>query len=178
MLGVDRRRVGVASNLQLVRLHDPPQRVVEQVGVVGGPEVQVERVQPVHVAALVHGVGRGKAPLRAVLLRSARRTGALAGEAVDGEGEEARVLVRVVDADRVELAGEGILLWRARMVRDLDAARPPYGVVVEVDVGALVEAVVRRLLVGRGDVVVHVGEEGQQRHLALLRRHLVCATRQ
>jgi hypothetical protein len=39
-------------------------------------------------------------------------------------------------------ASKGILVRRARMVCYLDTTRLPYGVVVEVDIGALVEAMV------------------------------------
>jgi hypothetical protein len=42
---------------------------------------------------------------------------------------------------------------------------------VEVDIGALVKAVMRGLVGGRGEVVVDVCKERRQRHLALLRRH-------
>ena len=75
------------------------------------------------------------------------------------------------------------------MVGYLYAAALPYGIVVQVDIGALVEAVVRGLLGWRGDVVVDVCEAGggeyvssmsecgsclqcQKRHLALLWRHI------
>lgn len=83
------------------------------------------------------------------------------------------MLVCVVHPYSVKLASKCILFWSTRVVCYLNATRAAYGVVVEVDIGAFVEAVVRGLLVGRGDVVVDVGEEGQQRHLALQRRHLV-----
>jgi hypothetical protein len=55
-------------------------------------------------------------------------------------------------------ASKGILIWRARMVCYLYPAALPYGIVVEVDIGAFVEAMVRRLLGWWGDVIVDVGE--------------------
>lgn len=55
-------------------------------------------------------------------------------------------------------ASKGILLWRAGVVGNLYTPALSYGVVVQVDIGALVEAVVRGLLGWRGDVVVDVCE--------------------
>jgi hypothetical protein len=43
-------------------------------------------------------------------------------------------------------ASKGILLWRAGVVGNLYAPALSYGIVVQVDIGALVEAVVRGLL--------------------------------
>jgi hypothetical protein len=55
-------------------------------------------------------------------------------------------------------ASKGILIWCASVVCYLYPAALPYGIVVEVDIGAFVEAVVRGLLVWWGDVVVDVCE--------------------
>lgn len=84
---MDWRRIWVAGDLQLVWLHDASERVLEQVGILGGPEVYVERVQPVHVFSLVHGVGRGEAPCGGILLRAMRRTAAVARKAINSESE-------------------------------------------------------------------------------------------
>lgn len=42
-------------------------------------------------------------PLGSVLVRARRRTAILAPETVDGQGEQARLLERMLDADRVQL---------------------------------------------------------------------------
>jgi hypothetical protein len=55
-------------------------------------------------------------------------------------------------------ASKGVLVRRARVIGYFDAAALPYRVVVEVDIGAFVEAVVRGPLAWWGDVVVDVGE--------------------
>ena len=54
--------------------------------------------------------------------------------------------------------GKSILIWRASMVGYLDPASLLYGVVIEVDIGAFVEPVMRGFLVWWGDVVVDVGK--------------------
>lgn len=55
-------------------------------------------------------------------------------------------------------ASKGVLVRGARVVCNFYATRLADGVVVEVDIGALVEAVVGWLLRRRGHVVVDVGE--------------------
>jgi hypothetical protein len=204
------RGIWIGYDLELVWLQDSSQRVVEESGILRGPEVYVEGVQPVHVLGLVGGVMRREVPLGGVLLGTLCRTGALAAEAIDSQGEEAGMLVRVLYSDRLKLyttnnvssllqtpwlgkhtASKGILVWCARVVCNFNATRLPYGVMVEVDIGAFVEAVVRGLLGRRGNVVVDVckaatmsvlflklgavreDQQGQQGHLALLRRHCV-----
>lgn len=42
-------------------------------------------------------------PLGSILVRARRRTAILAPETVDGQGEQARLLERMLDADRVQL---------------------------------------------------------------------------
>lgn len=49
-----------------------------------------------------------------------------------------------------------VLIWGARMVCYFYTPGLAHGVMVEVDIRALVEAVMRGSLRGRGDVVVHV----------------------
>lgn len=51
---------------------------------------------------------------------------------------------------------KGILIRSTGVVRYLDAARLPNGIVVEVDIGALIEAMMRGSLGRWGDVVVNV----------------------
>lgn len=97
-----RSSIGVADDLKLVRLQHAPQRVLEQAGIFTCPEVQVQCVQFVHVLALVVWVGRGKVPLGDVLVGARRRAAVLALEGVDGEGEQAGVLVRVLYSDCVQ----------------------------------------------------------------------------
>jgi len=53
---------------------------------------------------------------------------------------------------------KGILFWRASMVCYLYPTTLPYGIVVEVDIRALVEAMVRGFLSRWGDVVVDICE--------------------
>lgn len=107
------------------------------------------------------GIGDGEMPLRGVVRGGCSR----AAKGMDGESEETRVLVRVFDLDRVQRAGEGVLARRAGVVGDLDASALEGGVMEEVEIGGLVEAVVWR------QVVVQVGEEGHERDLAGLLRH-------
>jgi hypothetical protein len=94
--------VGVADDLELVWLHHPIQRVEKQVRIFRGPEVHVQSVQSIHVFALVHGVGRGEVPLGAVLMRARCRAAVLASKAIDGQSEEAGVLVCVLDPDGIQ----------------------------------------------------------------------------
>jgi hypothetical protein len=70
----------------------------------------------------------------------------------------------VSSAGQMLLVGGGltarkrILLWCSRMVGDFNAAALLHGVVVEVDIGAFVEAVVRGFDGWWGEVVVDVCE--------------------
>lgn len=86
------------------------------------------------------------------------------------------MLICVLDADCVQLytqprsvnelemclriltSSKGILVWCAGVVGYLYATTLPYGIVVQVDIGAFVEAVVWRLLGWWGDVVVDICE--------------------
>jgi len=77
--------IGVAHNLHLMWLQHPADGVEEQARVFWRPEVQVHRVQPVHVFALVRGIGCGEMPLRRVLVRA--HAAIVTPERVDGEGE-------------------------------------------------------------------------------------------
>jgi hypothetical protein len=95
--------VGIADDLELVWLHHPIQRVEKQVRIFRGPEVHVQSVQSIHVFALVHGVRRGEVPLGAVLMRARCRAAVLASKAIDGQSEEAGVLVCVLDPDGIQL---------------------------------------------------------------------------
>ena len=167
MLGMRRRCLRIAQDVELVWLQHPLQRVEEETRIFWRPQVDIHGMQPVHVFALVHRVGRGEVPLRGVLVGTRCLAAIRAAEAVNGQGEETRVLVRVFDADCVQLwyhwvssslpaAGtwllttrEGILLRRPRVVRDFNTPALLNGVVVEVDIGALVEAVVWRTVGGR-----------------------------
>jgi hypothetical protein len=88
-------------------------------------------------------------------MRARRCAAVLATKAIDGEGEEAGVLVSVLDPDRVQLcvtskvssssvymhhllggrtASKGILVRRASMICYFYAAGLLYGVVVEIDI--------------------------------------------
>ena len=58
-------------------------------------------------------------------------------------------------------AGKGILVWCACMVGYLYPALLLHGVVVQVDIASLVEAVVRGRVGRRREVVVNVGEAAQ-----------------
>jgi hypothetical protein len=112
-------------------------------------------------------------------MRARRRTAVLASKAIDGESEEAGVLVCVFDPNRVQFyittevsscsiytrhvlggrtASKSILVRRASMIGYFDATSLPYWIVVEVDIGAFVEAVVRGLLGWWGNIVVDVCE--------------------
>jgi hypothetical protein len=70
----------------------------------------------------------------------------------------------VSSAGQILLAGgrltarKCVLLWCSRMVGDFNAATLLHRVVVEVDIGAFVEAVVRGFDGGWGEVVVDVCE--------------------
>lgn len=100
---VRRRSLGVRRDLQLVWLEHSPQTVQEHGRIILGPKVQVHRMQPVHVLAIVLRIWRGEMPLAHVLLRAGRRASPIAAEAVDGQGEQARVLVRLLDLDGVQV---------------------------------------------------------------------------
>jgi hypothetical protein len=97
------RGIWIGYDLELVWLQDSAQRVVEESGILGGPEVHVEGVQPVHVLGLVGGVMRREVPLGGILLGTLCRTGALTAEAIDSQSEEAGVLVGVLYPDRLKL---------------------------------------------------------------------------
>lgn len=77
-------------------------------------------------------------------------------EGIDREGEQARVLVCLLNLDGVQLTGKGILVGCARMVRYFYAPTLAHGIVVKVDIGAFVEAMMWGLLGRWGDVVMDV----------------------
>lgn len=87
------------------------------------------------------------------------------------------MLVCLFNLYRVQLASKGILVGSARVVGDFYPASLVHRVVVEVDIGAFVEAMVWRDLGGWGNVVVNVCEKCQKRHLSLLRGHGVWIAR-
>lgn len=64
-----RHGLGIGHYLELVRLQDSPQRVEEHGSIVWGPQVHINRVDPIHVLALVVGIWSRKMPLGRVLLR-------------------------------------------------------------------------------------------------------------
>ena len=86
-----RRRAGLVEDLALGRGDDTADAVDEAEGVLLGPEVDVERVQPVVVLALVVGVVCGQVPLL------------LALDVADGQGDDAGLLVRVAEVGGVEV---------------------------------------------------------------------------
>jgi hypothetical protein len=99
VLGMRRRCLGVPQDVQLVWLQYSLQRVQEETRIFWCPQVDIDGMQPVHVFALVHWVGRGKVPLGGVLVRAWCWTATLASKAINGKSEQARVLVRVLNPD-------------------------------------------------------------------------------
>jgi len=89
VLRVDRSGLRVTDDLKLMWLHHSSERILEQIGVLWRPEVNVHRMQPVHIFALVCWVRRRKVPLRGVLVGTGCSTTVLASEAIDGQSEEA-----------------------------------------------------------------------------------------
>jgi hypothetical protein len=75
---------------------------MEESCVLWRPKVDVQCVQFVHVFALVHGVRRGKKPLRGILMRTRCLAAILAAETIYSKSEEARVLVGVLSPDCIQ----------------------------------------------------------------------------
>jgi hypothetical protein len=103
VLSMRRRCLRVAHDLKLVWLQYPLQRIQEKTRIFRCPEVNIHCMQPVQVFALVHRVRRREVPLGRVLVGTGRLTAILAAEAINGQGEETRVLIRVLDPDSVQL---------------------------------------------------------------------------
>lgn len=115
-------------------------------------------------------------PLRDVLVGACCWTSAVSPECINSQVEQARMLVCLLYLDGVQLcvtesagvdtavhhwlltASKSILLWCTGMIRDLYTASLAHGVVVEIDVGALVEAMMWGVLSWRGKVVVDICE--------------------
>jgi hypothetical protein len=101
---------------------------------------------------------------------------ALASKRVDRDGEQARVFVCLFYLDSVQFCaafrsgsarqmlvgglttGKSILVRCTGMVRYFHTPALAHGVVVEIHIGALVEAVMWGVVDGWGEVVVHICE--------------------
>lgn len=92
-----RRRTRLIGNLDLSRREKPADAVDELKSVAGGPKVNIERVETVVVLCLVVGIKGRQVPL-ALVDRGARN-------AVDSDGDETLLLVRVADLCVVEGCG-------------------------------------------------------------------------
>jgi hypothetical protein len=68
------------------------------------------------------------------------------------------VLVCLLNLHCVQLTGKGILVGCARMVCYFYAPTLAHGVVIEVDIGAFIEAMMRGILGRRGYVVMDIRE--------------------
>ena len=139
----------------------------EEGSVGGGVEVDVDGVEAVEVFILVAGVVGWQAEVGLGLGRER-------GEGIDGDGEEGGVLVVVGYEDVVQgweglggvyggvrrglTAVEGVLVWRSCCIGDLDTCSSLCGILVEVEVGAFVKAMVRWLCSRRAVEVVDIGE--------------------
>jgi hypothetical protein len=139
----------------------------EEGSVGGGVEVDVDGVEAVEVFILIAGIVGGEAEVGLGLGRER-------GEGIDGDGEEGGVLVVVGYEDVVQgweglggvyrgdrrglTAVKGVLVWRSCCIGDLDTCTSLCRILVEVEVGAFVKAVVRRLCSRRPVEVVDIGE--------------------
>lgn len=156
-----------AGDGEVVRREETLESGEEEGGVGGGVEVEIDCVEAVEVFGLVAGVVGGEAEVGGGLGRER-------GEGIDCDGEEGGVLVVVGYEDVVQgwtgLVGvyggawgeltaiECVLVWRPGRIGDLDARSSLSGILVKVEVGAFVKAVVRRLCGRRAVEVVDVGE--------------------
>jgi len=116
-------------------------------GILLRPEVDIQAVELVEVLVLVAQVVAREVPLLLIL-----------NEGVCVKCESSGMLVAVLQSDEIEGAGEGILLRCPGMVGYFELGLMGGGVVVDVQVAALAEAVVWRFTTGVGQVVVNIGE--------------------
>lgn len=72
------------------------------------------------------------------------------------------MFVALLDLNSVQLTSECILGWGSGIVGNFYASSLAHGVVIKIDIGALVEAVMRGLLRWRGEVVVDICKERGQ----------------
>lgn len=72
----------------------------------------------------------------------------------------AHALIRNLEEELT--TSECILSWSSGVVRDLDATTLAHGVVVQIDIRALVEPVVRGLMGRRGEIVMDVRESTKE----------------
>lgn len=105
-------------------------------------------MQLVHVLLLIPLIQCRKMPCR--LIGHSRR--------VDQQGNEVGLEVGMADVGDIQVAVEGILVWRSSMIRDLELRLTLSGIVEDIDIAALVETVVGWSQGRIVKVVVNVGE--------------------
>lgn len=173
-----RRRARLIGDLDLGGREEPADAVDELKSIAGGPKVDVEGVEAVVVLCLIVGVKGRQVPL-ALVDWGAR-------DAVDSDGDETLLLVRVADSRVVEDCGgwhrrpevsrcpprnerklltalESVLVVGSGRVCYLDTSRPCVGILKEIDVGALVEAVMARAHCLGPVEVVDISKAGSMR---------------
>lgn len=142
-----RRRDWLVADVDLVGGQKPAHAIDKLERVEARPKVNVDGMQRVVVDVLVGGVVGGKVPLVLV--------GRLGN---DGERDHAAVLVGVGDGSGIKKAVKGVLALGAGIVGNLDARAALLRILKEIDVRALVEAVVRRVVGLRAVEVMDVSE--------------------
>lgn len=95
----------------------------------------------------------------------------LSTERVHCQSEQTWMFKALLYLDGVQCTSKCILGRGSSIVGNLDAPTLAHGVVVEIDIGALIKPVVRGLVGWRGKVVMDICEERRQGHLALCWRH-------
>ncbi|KAI6890172.1 hypothetical protein KC325_g233 [Hortaea werneckii] len=96
----------------------------ERSGITLGPEIDVQRVDLVEVLLLSSWIVGGKVPLAVILNHGSFYV----------EGKECWLLVAMMDSRHIQVAGEGILIWGAGMICDLQLRRLSRGILVDIDI--------------------------------------------
>lgn len=86
-------------------LHHPSQGIQKHARVVWCPKVDVYCVESIHVFALIMWIRDWEVPLGHVLLWRRSWAASLAAKGIDSQGEQAWVLVALLNLDSVELWG-------------------------------------------------------------------------
>ncbi len=127
--------------------HDGLEMTDEDRGILLRPEVDIQAVELVEVLLLVARVVSWETPLLLIL-----------DEGVYLQCEASGMLVAILRSDEIERAGESILLRCPGMVGYFKLGVMGGGVMVDVQVAALAEAVVWWFTAGVREVVVNIGE--------------------
>lgn len=138
--------------------------IQELIDIVQGPEVNVQRVEAQEAMALIAGVSAWQSPFVLRCMLGLRRI----ADSIHGQRAESWESSRVSDMYVVQSTVECILVWRSWIIGNLDSRLVLSGIVVDVQVGTLVKAMMERLWGRRSEVVMDVGKTMAARQSATL----------